>query len=172
MDFFKLAAERYSVRSFENRHLEQDVIDRMLAVSHLAPTGCNYQTQRILVLNTDESLAKLRTCTKSHFNAPCAMVVCCDVDESWERPYDGALSAPVDAAIVATYLMLAAWELGVGSTWVMHFNSEKLVNTFDFPDSVQPIAILMMGYPAPDAKPHPYHSAFRPLDEVVFYEDF
>ena len=55
MDFLKLAAERYSVRKFEQKHLEKEVIDKILKAAHLAPTGCNYQPQRILVLNTDAS---------------------------------------------------------------------------------------------------------------------
>ena len=59
MDFEKLIDERYSVRNFKSEHLEQTVIDKILEASHKAPTGCNYQPQRILVLNTDESIIAL-----------------------------------------------------------------------------------------------------------------
>ena len=38
MDFLKLATERYSVRKFENKHLPQEVIDKILAAGHVAPT--------------------------------------------------------------------------------------------------------------------------------------
>jgi nitroreductase len=76
MDFEKLISERYSVRNFEPRHLSQEEIDKILSASHKAPTGCNYQPQRILVLNADESIGKLKNCTKCHFNAPTAMLVC------------------------------------------------------------------------------------------------
>ena len=47
MDFNKLIDERYSVRSFKNEHLKQEVIDKILEAGHKAPTGCNYQPQRI-----------------------------------------------------------------------------------------------------------------------------
>ena len=53
MDFLKLAAERYSVRKFKPGHLPQETVDKLLKAAHLAPTGCNNQPQRILVLNTD-----------------------------------------------------------------------------------------------------------------------
>ena len=53
MEFEQLIAERYSVRSFLPEHLPQETIDRILWAGHCAPTGCNYQPQRILVLNTD-----------------------------------------------------------------------------------------------------------------------
>lgn len=172
MEFEKLIKERYSVRKFKNEHLTKEVLDKILEAGHLAPTGCNYQPQRILVLNTDESIEKLKKCTKCHFDAPSAMLVCCNINESWTRPYDGAKSAPVDAAIVTTHLMLAAKNEGVGSCWVMHFNPECMKNEFNIPEEYQPIALLVMGYPAEDAKPLPLHSSFRPKDDVIFYEAF
>ncbi len=172
MEFEKLIAERYSVRKFEQKHLKKEDIDKILAAAHLAPTGCNYQPQRILVLNTDESTQKLKDCTKCHFNAPCAMLVCYNKEESWIRKYDGAMSAPVDAAIVATHMMLAAHNIGVGSCWVMHFDPAAMKKTYNIPDSFEPVALLVMGYPAKDASVHPFHETVRPLDEVVFYETF
>ncbi|MBQ8716629.1 MAG: nitroreductase family protein [Clostridia bacterium] len=172
MDFLKFAAERYSVRSFESRHLEQEVIDKILACGHIAPTGCNYQPQRILVLNTDGAIEALKGCTKCHFNAPTAMLICYNKDESWVRKYDGALSAPVDAAIVTTHMMLMAHALGVGSCWVMHFDPEAMRKTFQIPENVIPTALLVMGYPAEGAKPLELHAAARPLDEVVCYDSF
>ena len=114
MEFEKLIEERYSVRQFKKEHLSCEVIEKILAAAHKAPTGCNYQPQRILVLNTDESVEKLYKCTKCHFNAPTAMLVCYNEDESWTRPYDKAMSAPVDAAIVATHMILEAHNIGVG----------------------------------------------------------
>ena len=127
MDFLKMAEERYSVRKFENKHLEKEVVEKILRAGHIAPTGCNYQPQRILILNTDESIEKLRDCTKCHFNAPTAMLVCYNKEESWQRKYDGALSAPVDAAIVTTHMMLEAHSIGVGTCWVMHFNPFEML---------------------------------------------
>ena len=53
MDFYELIAERYSVRKFKNEHLPQGIVDKILKAGHLAPTGCNNQPQRILVINTD-----------------------------------------------------------------------------------------------------------------------
>lgn len=172
MDFLKLAEERFSVRKFKEEHLEQKIIDEILKAGHLAPTGCNYQPQRILVINTDESIEKLRKCTKCHFGAPTAMLVCYNKDESWVRKYDGALSAPVDACIVNTHMMLYAHEIGVGSCWVMHFDPEAMKKEFNIPENIIPVALLVMGYPADDATPLNLHSEYRPLDEVVVYDSF
>ncbi len=172
MDFQELITERYSVRNFKSEHLPQEVIDKILEAGHKAPTGCNYQPQRILVLNTDESVEKLKECTKCHFGAPTAMLVCNNKEESWVRKYDGALSSPVDSVIVATYIMLAAQNEGVGCCWVMHFDPTAMRETFDIPENIEPMALLVMGYPAENAKPLDLHFKTRPIDEVVFYEKF
>lgn len=172
MDFEKLITERYSVRKFKPEHLNQTVIDKILEASRKAPTGCNYQPQRILVLNTDESIKKSKECTKCHFNAPTAMVVCHNKEESWVRKYDGALSSPVDAVIVTTYLMLACRNNGVGTCWVMHFDPAAMRKSYNIPDNVEPIALLVMGYPSDDAKPLDLHFLTRPIDETVFYDTF
>ena len=172
MDFLTLATDRYSVRKFENKHLEKEIIDKILSAGHVAPTGCNYQPQRILVINTDESTEKLKKCTKCHFNAPTAMLICYNKDESWVRKYDGALSAPVDASIVTTHMMLMAHSIGVGSTWVMHFDPFAMREEFNIPQNYEPTALLVMGYPADDAEPLNLHSEFRPIEEVVSYEKF
>lgn len=172
MDFKQLITERYSVRNFKPEHLPQEVVDKILEAGHKAPTGCNYQPQRILVLNTDESIAKLKECTKSHFNAPTAMLICHNKEESWIRRYDGALSSPVDAVIVTTYMMLAAQNEGIGTCWVMSFNPAMMRETYNIPDYIEPVALLVMGYPSDDAKPLDMHFINRPIDENIIYETF
>lgn len=172
MDFEKLISDRYSVRNFEPEHLSKEAIDTILEAAHKAPTGCNYQPQRILVLNSDESIEKLHSCTKCHFGAPCAMLVCHNKDESWKRVYDGALSSPVDAVIVTTHMMLAAQNIGVGTCWVMHFDPFAMRETFNIPENVEPVALLVMGYPSKEAKPLDLHYKTRPIAEVVFYDSF
>ncbi len=44
-DFKALATERYSVRKFDTRPVEQEKVDMLLAVARLAPTAHNYQPQ-------------------------------------------------------------------------------------------------------------------------------
>ena len=172
MDFEKVIGERYSVRKFKNIRVEKNVIKKILNAGHIAPTGCNFQPQRILVLEGDESTAKLKNCTRCHFDAPLSFLICYNEDESWVRPYDGEKSAPVDASIVATHMMLEAKNLGIGSCWVMHFDPAKMKKAFEIPDNIIPHALLVMGYEADGYEPYDFHQKVRPLDEVVFYDSF
>ena len=172
MNFLKLAADRYSVRKFIDKAVEPDIINKILEAGHLAPTACNRQPQRILVINSQECLSKLRKCTVCHFDAPVAMLICYDKDECWKRAYDGKTSGDIDASIVTTYMMLAASSLGIGTTWVMHFIPEAVRDEFSIPTNIEPVALLVMGYPAPDAEPFPGHSEFRAMKDLISYNKF
>ncbi len=172
MDFLSFAADRYSVRKFKDTPVSKKDIDRILQVSLVAPTGCNYQPQRILVLTEKLSLEKLKICTKCHFDAPCAMLVCYNEFETWHRKFDGAISAPVDADIVATHMMLMAHSIGVGCTWVMYFDPEEIKKQFSIPLNVVPRALLVMGYPADNSQPLDLHYKSKELSDIVRYESF
>jgi len=172
MDFLELAKERYSLRKFSSKKVEAEKIDLILEAGRLAPTAANLQPQRILVLESEESLGKLKECNPYHFNAPLAMLVCYDNTASWKRSYDGKDSGKIDASIVATHMMLEIANLGLGSTWVGHFNPAAVKTVFALPDNIIPVAILPIGYPGLDAAPHPNH--YRRLDKskTVYYNAF
>ena len=42
MDFMELASQRFSVRSFSDKPVEQEKIDLVLKAAQLAPTAVNY----------------------------------------------------------------------------------------------------------------------------------
>jgi len=69
-------------------------------------------------------------------------------------------------------MMLEAQNLGVGSCWVMHFDPFKMKETFMIPKNVEPVALLVIGYPSDDAKPLNLHYQSRPINEVVYYDSF
>lgn len=172
MNFLELSAARYSVRSFLDKPVEQEKLDQILQAGHLAPTGKNTQPQRILVLNNEETLTKLKDCTKCHFDAPLALLVCYDPNDAYIRPYDGANGAIIDASIVTTHMMMEVTELGLGSTWVMHYNPEKMREAFAIPEAYEMCALLVIGYPSEKAKPISMHTEFDAPENLVFYNKF
>ena len=100
------------------------------------------------------------------------MLICYNKNECWTRKYDGKTCGVADACIVTTHMMLEAEELGIGTTWVMHFDPEAMRCEFEIPDNIEPVALLVMGYPAEDAEPSPLHTEFRPMEELVVYDKF
>lgn len=172
MNFIDLAKGRYSVRNFDIKKVEQEKLDLILKAGQLAPTAANYQPQRILVIESNEALAKLKNCTIYHFNAPMALLVCADKDEAWKRSYDGKVHTDIDGSIVATHMMLQATALGLGTTWVGHFDPVAICNAFSVPPNLEPICILPLGYPSKDAKPNPNHTKRKAISETVLFNHF
>ena len=173
MNFLQLAKERYSVRKFSDKKVEREKLDLILEAGRVAPTAVNYQPQRILVIENEESLNKLKACTPYHFNAPLALLICYDSTISWKRHYDNKDLGPVDASIVTTHMMLQAQELGLGTTWVGHFNPDIIIKSFDLPDYLVPVALLPIGYPASDSVPHPnFHATRNDIEDIAFFNSF
>ena len=172
MEFLELAQKRYSVRSFSQRPVEQEKLEKVLEAGRLAPTATNAQPQRILVLQGQEEMNRLGQCTKFTFGAPMALVVCADKEAAWVRGCDGKNHAEIDACIVATHMMLEAAEQGLGTSWVGVCQPELIMEYFGVPEGMVVTAVLPMGYPEEDAKPSPRHADRKPLGETVFYHSF
>lgn len=168
MEFLELASTRYSVRKFEPRLVPREAIDRILEAARLAPTAHNNQPQEIIVVQSEEALARLRKCTECHYDAPLAFIISYDKDRVWKRSYDGRDSGDVDTGIVTTHMMMEATDLGLGSCWVMYFIPEAVKVEFALPENLEPTAILLVGYPA--GEPSPNHEKRRPTKDYVTYQ--
>lgn len=172
MDFLELAKARYSVRQFSQQRVEAEKLDRILEAGRLSPTAANAQPQRILVLDSEISLNKLKACSVYLFNAPLVLLICYDNTVSWKRPYDNNDSGYVDASIVTTHIMLETANLGLGSTWVGHFDPAAIQEAFALPPNIIPVALLPIGYPAETSSPNPNHNKRYDKNKTVFFNTF
>lgn len=152
MSFLELCKERYSVRQFDARPVEQEKLAQILEAGRLAPTACNYQPQRIFVIQSEEARKKLSGLTRMTYGAPVCLLVCYDKNESWKNTqktfgenYDGG---EMDACIVGTQMMNMATELGLGTLWARGFNAQKIHDAFDLPENIVVSFLLDIGYPA------------------------
>lgn len=114
MDFLALAESRYSVRSFADTPVPEELLEKVLKAGRLAPTAMNRQPQRIYVIRSREAMEKLQQ-VKTCYNAPLVLVVCGDTSVACDRPVVGRNLAEMDASIVATHMMLEATACGLGS---------------------------------------------------------
>ena len=169
MNFSELAAQRYSLRKFDARPVEQEKLDLVLEAGRNAPTAHNKQPQRIFVLRTPEALEKADACTSCHFHPPVIVAVGYDPADAWNREHDGKNHGEIDATIAATQMMLQAADLGLGTTYVGLFEPEKLLAAFPEMAGLQMTALLPLGYPAEGAHPSRLHSDRKPMEELVKY---
>lgn len=169
MDFLTLAKERYSVRKFKDEPISDEHMARILEACNVAPTGCNYQPQRIYVVKSEEALAKINQASKCIFGAKTVLIFAYNKEEDWKnRLEEGVHSGVQDVSIVATHAMMEAWECGVGSCWVNFFSPTKLHEIMGLPDNEEVVCIMPIGYPADDAAPmENMHSVYKDISETV-----
>lgn len=167
MSFFGLAKARYSCRKLTDAAIEPEKIDRILAAAIAAPTAKNLQRYTIWKLQSPEAFDKLKQATPYTFGSALAFVIGAQKDGAFDRPFDQKNFAEIDAAIVATHLMLAVQDEGLGTTWVGWFDAPKMQELFPEMQGYELIAIFPVGYPAEGAKPSPRHEDRRQMSEVV-----
>ena len=170
MTFMELAKARYSVRKFSEKPIEKEKLEQVLEAGRIAPTAHNYQPYRVYVLQSSDAIAKIRELTPCAFNAPAVLMVTACRDEQWVNDMEkGFVMGEVDAAIVATHMMLEAWELGIASCWVAHFPPTRTADVFHLSHNETPVLLMPMGYPQEGAHPSHLHEQRRPLSELVRY---
>ena len=168
MEFSQAIKERFSVRRYDERPIEEEKLRSVLEAGRIAPTAANKQPQRVYVIRSAEGLEKIRSITPCAFNAPAVLLVVYDESEQWTNPLEaGVVSGQQDASIVAAHMMLAAWDLGIGSCWVNFFPNTAVHDAFGLPENEKVVLLLPLGYPAEDAVPAPMHAQKKEMDELV-----
>ena len=167
MEFNDVLNRRYSCRAFAAQGVEQEKVDRILEAGRIAPTAVNKQPIHIWAVSNPETLEAIKGVTRSNYGAPLLLVVGCRPADAWVRRYDGKNGAEVDSAIVATYLMLAAENEGLATLWVGSFDPVLLREIIPGTEGYELVAMINVGYPAPESKPSAMHDERKAVGEVV-----
>ena len=167
MSFLELAKARYSCRKLTDKTIEPEKIERIIQAAIAAPTAKNLQRYTIWAIKSPEAFDKLKQATPYTFGSALAFVVGAKKDGAFDRPFDKKNFAEIDAAIVATHLMLAVQDEGLGTTWVGWFDAPKLQELFPQMQGYELIAVFPVGYPAEEAKPSNRHEDRRSIADVV-----
>lgn len=166
MDFEKVLNDRYSVRDFLSKEVEEEKINAILNASSKAPTGKNTQCQKIYVVKSEENLEKLRKAVPNVFNAP-VVIITCGNKETECILKTGRSLMETDIAIINTYMMLETVNQGLGGCWVCNFYPEDVRKIFDIPENYEIFNLMPIGYLSKTVEPNPRHFDRLPLNETV-----
>lgn len=170
MEFINIAKQRSSVRSYTDKKVETEKLEKILEAAHVAPTAANLQPIHLIAVQSKEGLEKIGKAANI-YGAPLAIIVCADHNKAWVRPFDNKQTGDIDAAILTDHMMLQATELGLGSVWVCYFKPDVISREFNLPANLEPINILVMGYSAENALDPERHWQTRiPVSKLVSYE--
>lgn len=165
MELFETIKKRRSVRAYKPDAVENDKLALVLEAARLAPTACNRQAFRVVVLETAacsrEALARIYG--RPYFaGAPLLLAVCADTKSCWTRA-DGVGYGFVDAAIVMDHMILTATALGLGTCWIGAFDAAAARELLALPEGFEPVAFTPLGY----ADDVPTEKRRRPLGELT-----
>jgi len=166
MEFVELARQRFSVRSYTSAEVETDKLEAILEAGRMAPTACNLQAFRIVVIRTEEHKSELQKLYRGSFltQAPVVLGVYADTQGCWIRS-DGKSYADVDAAIVMDHMILQAAALGLGTCWIGAFDVRAARKLGGLDDAFEPIAFTPVGYP----NTQPPTKSRKPIGGIIKY---
>lgn len=169
MDFRELVAARRSVRAYRADPVPEALLLEVLEAARLAPSACNRQPFRVLVVRTaGREAGLLRVYPKPWFvEAPIVLAVCAVTGEAWVRSrHDGWSAAETDATIATDHMLLAAADRGLGACWISSFDPAAAREVLGLPEGVVPVSFTPLGWPRDTA----VSKERRPLAELVRYD--
>ena len=171
MDVYEAIERRYSVRSYEDRAVEDEKLNRILNAARLAPSGMNRQEWKFVVVRDPARRKAMSEVAEQPFLAEAPVIVAAVATEVKQVGYNGITFGPVDCAIAVDHMTLAAMAEGLGTCWIAHFRQDDCRKLLNVPDSAKVIELMTLGYPAEAAK-KAAKKPRKPTEEVVTYETF
>lgn len=167
MNFSELAEKRYSCRKFSDKKVDGALLDQIVETAKKAPTAVNKQAYKIFRFDSQQAKEKLRSVTNFSFGADAFLAVGYKEEDAWVRKFDDMNFAAVDAAIVATHVMLEICALGLGTTWVGYFDAPRLKELCPEMQGYELIAVFPIGYAAEDDEPSEQHFQRKATQEIL-----
>jgi nitroreductase len=160
-----------AVREFSPQPLDPEHLDRILKAGRRSGSSKNLQRWDFIVCRDRAHLSELAAVGPWADHLAGAAVAIALVTPDPEAA-DAPLSVMFDLGQAAAYMMLAAWELGIGSVPATVYEHDLARKLLAYPESHHCEYLLSFGYPADDAV---LTAPTRPgrrrrLDEIVHEE--
>ncbi|HET8567479.1 MAG TPA: nitroreductase family protein [Candidatus Limnocylindria bacterium] len=192
MDLQEVIRRRKMVRSFEDRPIPPEILDRILRNWRRAPSAGFSQGLALLVLEGKAETSRYwdalmpaerrgRWGWPDLFNAP-VLIAClsskevylsryAEPDKGWTDRSESHWPVPywhVDAGMAAMIVLLDAVDAGLGALFFGVFDQARFRETFGVPDEWAAVGMIALGYPKPVDRPSPSLARGRkPVAEVI-----
>ena len=176
MEAMEMLYTRRSIRKYDGRPVEKEILDRVFSAALMAPSWKNTQTAGYIVALSQEKRQVIMDCLPEYNANTCSMapvivVMTCNTKRSgYER--DGSYTTAkedrwqnFDAGVACQTMCLAAREAGLGTCIMGIFDEAKLTAALEIPENQIITAVIPMGYPAMD----PAAPKRKSLEERVSY---
>jgi nitroreductase len=159
---------RRSIRNYYDKPVDDETVRKIIEAGTWAPSACNCQAWRFIVINDHNILQKLYKLGSATFvkDAHQAILVVCN-NQSDNLEYRDYIQ---NGAAAVQNMSLMAYSLGVATCWVNNLPNKGVLRwEFDIPHYYDPIAMLTLGYPLRDAVDRPRKNK---LDDLISYNRY
>ncbi len=178
MEFQDVVRKRKMVRSFEQRPIPDEIVERIVANIQKAPSAGFSQGWGFLVLEGKDAARYWNELWPEErrtdwgwpdiFNAP-LLIVClsnkmaylrryAEADKGWTDMDEKRWPVPywdVGAGMAALLALLTAVDAGLGAVFFGVFDQAKLRQTFGIPDEYTAVGVVAVGYAKAKDRPSP-----------------
>lgn len=162
----KSLKDRRSVRKYQDKKIDDSVIEEIIGLAAYAPSWKNSQSVRYIVIENKDMINDIaQNCVmdfeynkKTILNSPALILVTTVASRSgYER--DGSFSTSkethwesFDAGIATQTLALAAYEYGLGTVIMGIYDEDKVIKAASIPEGQKVSAMMAIGYPDEEPK--------------------
>jgi nitroreductase len=174
-----LILSRQSDRSYSEKTIENEKIERILEAGRMAPSACNAQPWKFIVVTDRELRAKLSEAASARLlgmnsfvsQAPLLLIVIREKANMSSRIGASVKNKDyslIDIGITSENICLQAKAEGIGSCMIGWFDEKQVKKILGIPSSKRVELIITLGYPAKELR----EKRRKPLDEIVSYNKY
>jgi len=174
MDVFEAIKNRRSIRTFQDKPVPEELIEKIIEAGQWSPSACNRQAWKFIVIDSLEVKERIIKETTAFFvrKAPLLILVLYSNRTDNFEYKDHLLSA----AMAVQNMQLAAYSLGLGSCCVNNLPiKSRLRSILNIPRYYDPVSLVCVGFPKVVPKPLKRKEKLMDImckDEFSFQEDY
>jgi len=180
MDFSELLLKRESVRRYSEKTVAQKDIELIMEACRLAPSACNSQPWRFVVVTDPELREKIARATfgkvlrfdRFVLQAPVIVALIAE-PPNWLSKIGSSIKDKdyylMDIGITAEHFCMQAAELGLGSCMIGWFDEPKIKKLLQIPEKKRIPLLISLGYPEKDT---PRKKIRKPPQEVYSFNSY
>ncbi len=181
MAFLDLVKHRRSIRGYLDKPVERDKVLMCLEAARVAPSACNSQPWKFIVVDEPELKSKL---SKAAFRgvysmnsfgktAPVIVAVVSERSKFFAKVggmFRGTKYYLIDIGIACEHFILQAEELGLGTCWIGWFNERAVKSILNVPPDKKVDILITLGY-YDQAKKRSAHSR-EPMGKIASFNSY
>ncbi len=158
MKFLELVNKRQSNRGYSDKLVEKEKVVSCIEAVRLAPSACNSQPWRFIIVDDPVLKNKLAQTTSNrllplnHFtNQAPVHVVIVNEGSNFTATLGNKIKnrnfSLIDIGIAAEHFCLQAEEIGLGTCMIGWFKEKEVKELLNIPEKKRPELIITLGYP-------------------------